>query len=46
MDKENGTTEVAAIHPIVTMMAIQNPAIEPLAKEITNKLKRVIELLK
>jgi uncharacterized protein (DUF302 family) len=46
MDKENGTTEVAAIHPIASMMAIHNPALEPLANEITDKLKRVIELLK
>jgi len=46
MDKENGTTEVAAINPIASMMAIQNPALEPLANEITEKLKRVIELLK
>ncbi len=46
MDKENGTTEVAAIQPMASMMAIQNPAIEPLTKEITEKLKRVIELLK
>lgn len=45
-DKENGTTEVAAIHPIASMMAIQNPALEPLAQEITEKIKRVMNLLK
>jgi uncharacterized protein (DUF302 family) len=45
MDKENGTTEVTAINPIASMMAIQNPALEPLANEITEKLKRVIEAL-
>lgn len=45
IDKENGTTEVAAIHPIASMMAIQNPALEPLANEITEKLKRVIKML-
>jgi uncharacterized protein (DUF302 family) len=45
-DKENGTTQIAAIHPIASMMAIQNPSLEPLAKEITEKLKRVINLLK
>lgn len=44
-DKEDGTTEVAAIHPIASMMAVQNPALEPLAQEITEKLKRVINLL-
>ncbi|MDP3912878.1 MAG: DUF302 domain-containing protein [Bacteroidota bacterium] len=45
-DKENGTTQIAAIHPIASMMAIENPALEPLAKEITEKLKRVMNLLK
>jgi uncharacterized protein (DUF302 family) len=46
IDKENGTTEVVVIHPIASMMAIHNPALETLAKEITEKLKRVIEFLK
>ena len=46
MDKENGTTEVSAVHPIASMMAIQNPALKPLAQEATKKLKRVIDLLK
>ena len=45
IDKENGTTEVSAINPIASMMAIQNAAIEPLANEVTEKLKRVISLL-
>ena len=46
IDQENGTTEVAAVHPIASMMAIQNPTLEPLAQEVTEKLKRVIDLLK
>ena len=45
IDKENGTTEVAAINPIASMMAIQNPLLEPLAREVTNKLKRMIDNL-
>ncbi len=45
-DKEDGTTEVAAINPIASMMAIQNPALGPLAQEVTKKLKRAINLLK
>ena len=45
-DKEDGTTEVAAIHPIASMMAVQNPALEPLAQEITEKIKKVMNLLK
>lgn len=46
IDKENGTTEVAAINPIASMMAVQNSALEPLAQEVADKLKRIIELLK
>jgi uncharacterized protein (DUF302 family) len=45
IDKENGTTEIAAIHPLASMMAIQNPALEPIATEITEKLKKVIDSL-
>jgi len=44
-DKEDGTIQVAAIHPIASMMAIQNPAMEPLAQEVTEKIKRVINLM-
>jgi uncharacterized protein (DUF302 family) len=43
IDKEDGRTEVVAVNPIASMMAVKNSAIEPLAEEITNKLKRVIE---
>ena len=46
IDKENGTTEVAAINPIASMMAVQNSALEPIAQEVADKLKRIIDLLK
>jgi len=45
IDRENGTTEVAAVHPVASMMAVENPALAPLAGEITEKLKRVISAL-
>jgi uncharacterized protein (DUF302 family) len=45
IDKENGETEVAAVNPIASMMAVHNPALEPIAVEITEKLKRVIDAL-
>jgi uncharacterized protein (DUF302 family) len=45
IDRENGTTEVAAVHPLASMMAIQNPALEPLAQEVTEKIKKVVSLL-
>lgn len=46
IDKENGTTEVAAVHPMASMMAIQNRELEPIAAEVTEKLKRIISSLK
>ncbi len=46
IDKENGTTEISAINPVASMMAIENPALASIAQEITEKLKKVIDLLK
>ncbi len=45
IDRENGTTEVAAVHPLASMMAIENAELEPLAKEVTEKLNNVINSL-
>jgi uncharacterized protein (DUF302 family) len=45
MEKGDGTTEVTAIDPIASMMAVQNDALKPLALEVTEKMKRVISLL-
>ncbi len=45
IDQGDGTTEVSAINPVASMMAIQNNDLESLALEITEKLKRVIESL-
>ncbi len=38
-------TEVSAIDPIASMMAIQNPALKDLALEVQNHIKKVIENL-
>jgi uncharacterized protein (DUF302 family) len=38
-------TEVTAIDPIASMMAINNPALTPLATEISEKLKKLVESL-
>jgi uncharacterized protein (DUF302 family) len=45
VDRENGTTEVAAIHPVASMMAVENPTLEPIAREVSEKLERVIQRL-
>jgi len=42
IDQENGQVEVAAVNPIASMMAIHNPGLEPVAMEVTKKLKKVI----
>lgn len=45
IDKENGQVEVAAVNPIASMMAVQNASLEPVAAEVTEKLRKVISLL-
>jgi len=45
IDQGGGMTEVSAVNPVASMMAIHNPDLEFLALEITEKLKRVIESL-
>lgn len=40
---ENGEIEVSAIDPVAAMAGLGNPLIEPLAKEVEEKLARVIE---
>ncbi len=42
-ETEDGKTEVAAIDPLASMQAIQNPLLEPTAKKVQEKLKTVIE---
>ncbi len=45
IDKGDGTTEVAAVNPLASMMAIRNPALGELANEVTGILqKAVLEL--
>lgn len=41
-----GEIEVSAIDPVASMTAVTNPDLEPIAKEIRQKLKGVIESLK
>ena len=43
IDKENGMTEVSAVDPVASMMAVKNPALAPLASEIKEKLQKVVE---
>ena len=45
IDQGNGRTEVSAVNPVASMMAIENSNLESIASEVTEKLKRVIETL-
>ena len=38
-----GRVEVAAIDPVASMQAVENPALTEIASEISNKLKTVID---
>jgi uncharacterized protein (DUF302 family) len=43
IDKEDGTTEVAAIHPGASMMTVENKDLQSLAEEVTKKIEHMIE---
>jgi len=42
---DNNEIEVAAVDPVASMMAIENPALAGIAKEIKEKLERAIAAL-
>ncbi|MFO7445543.1 MAG: DUF302 domain-containing protein [Ignavibacteriaceae bacterium] len=42
---EEGKIEVIAVDPVASMAAVKNAQLEPIALEITERLKRVIEKL-
>ena len=41
-ETEGGEVEVSAIDPIASMQAVQNPALEDIAKQVQAKLRNVI----
>jgi uncharacterized protein (DUF302 family) len=45
IDQGNGKTEVSAVNPVASMMAIQNNELGSIALEVTEKLKRAIASL-
>lgn len=44
-ETSNNKVEVAAVNPAASMMAVDNPALEEIATDITERLKRVISAL-
>ncbi|MEI7663145.1 MAG: DUF302 domain-containing protein, partial [Bacteroidota bacterium] len=45
VERTNGVTEIAAVNPLASMMAIENEALGPIAGEVTERLKKVIASL-
>lgn len=41
----DGRIEVAAIDPVASMQAVQNPALQPIGLEVRAKLKKVVDSL-
>jgi uncharacterized protein (DUF302 family) len=39
----HGLVEIAAIDPIASMQAVENPGLQPIAGEVREKLRRVVE---
>jgi uncharacterized protein (DUF302 family) len=46
IDKGNGKTEISAVNPMASMMAVDNPALAGLATEVTKILQGIIVGLK
>ena len=44
-ETEEGDIEVAAVDPLASMQAVQNPMLEDIAKQVQAKLRRVIDSL-
>lgn len=44
-ETEGGKVEVSAIDPIASMQAVQNPALESVAKQVQSKLRSVVDSL-
>jgi uncharacterized protein (DUF302 family) len=44
-EQDDGGIEVAAVNPVASMQAIDNPELEPVAEEIRGRLQTVIESL-
>lgn len=43
---ENGKVEVSAVDPVASMMAVENDQLGEVAKDVRNKLQKVIENIK
>lgn len=44
-EHEDGTVEVTAVDPVASMQAVVNDQLEPIAQEVRNNLRKVIDKL-
>jgi uncharacterized protein (DUF302 family) len=44
-EHEDGSVEVSAVDPIASMQAVDNDQLGPIAREVRNRLKKVIDQL-
>lgn len=42
-ETEDGQTEIAAVDPVVSMQSVENDALRPIAEEIRDRLRTVID---
>lgn len=42
-EAQDGRTEIAAVDPIASMQAVDNPSLQPIAEEIRDRLRTVID---
>lgn len=42
-EHEDGTVEVSAVDPVASMQAVDNESLEPIAVEVRDRLKKVID---
>jgi uncharacterized protein (DUF302 family) len=45
IDQGDGRTEVSAVNPIASMMSVSNPGLGEIATEVTEKLRKIIDVL-
>jgi uncharacterized protein (DUF302 family) len=43
VQEKDGVVEVSAVDPVASMQAITNPELEPIAREVRDRLSRVVE---
>ena len=43
VQETDGRTEIAAVDPVASMKAVDNPALQPIAEEVRERLKQVID---